>query len=215
MEIRVAIFEDNNLIREAIEDILEAAEGYECVGSFTNGRHWQQELERCKPDVVLMDIEMPGLDGIMLTEYISKEFSNINVLIQTVFNDQTKIFKALCAGATGYILKSDPPLKYLEAIKEVYHGGSYMNAEVARKTLGFFTNKNVIMVCPENIDFQLTGREKEVLVLLKENQSIKSIAENLFISAETVRTHVKHIYKKLHVANRTEAVLKAYHQGIG
>ncbi|MGB3008383.1 MAG: response regulator transcription factor, partial [Chitinophagaceae bacterium] len=158
--------------------------------------------------------EMPGLNGIELTGLITQKFEGVKVLIQTVFDDSTKIFSALCAGASGYILKNDPPQKYLEAITEVNNGGSFMNASVAKKTLNFFTQKNIILVTPAGEDYKLSEREKEVLKELTEGQPLKNIAAKLFISHETVRTHVKHIYSKLHVANRTEAVMKAVQQGI-
>ncbi|MBK9957065.1 MAG: response regulator transcription factor [Chitinophagaceae bacterium] len=214
MQIDVAIFEDNKLIRDALVAILNGTHQYNCVGAFDNGKFWEEQLQRSKPDIVLMDIEMPGLDGIELTRLITQKFENIKVLIQTVFDDTGKIFHALCAGASGYILKTDPPHKYLEAITEVYNGGSFMNAGVARKTLSFFTNKNIMMMAPQSEKFNLTEREKEILQCLIESRSLRSIAESLFISLETVRTHVKHIYKKLHVANRTEAVMKAIQQGL-
>ena len=214
MQIDVAIFEDNTLIRAALVAILNGTHQYNCVGAFDNGKFWEEQLQRSKPDIVLMDIEMPGLDGIELTRLITQKFENIKVLIQTVFDDTGKIFHALCAGASGYILKTDPPHKYLEAITEVYNGGSFMNAGVARKTLSFFTNKNIMMMAPQSEKFNLTEREKEILQRLIESRSLRSIAESLFISLETVRTHVKHIYKKLHVANRTEAVMKAIQQGL-
>ena len=214
MQIDVAIFEDNKLIRDALVAILNGTHQYNCVGAFDNGKLWEEQLQRSKPDIVLMDIEMPGLDGIELTRLITQKFENIKVLIQTVFDDTGKIFHALCAGASGYILKTDPPHKYLEAITEVYNGGSFMNAGVARKTLSFFTNKNIMMMAPQSEKFNLTEREKEILQRLIESRSLRSIAESLFISLETVRTHVKHIYKKLHVANRTEAVMKAIQQGL-
>ena len=214
MQIDVAIFEDNKLIRDALVAILNGTHQYNCVGAFDNGKFWEEQLQRSKPDIVLMDIEMPGLDGIELTRLITQKFENIKVLIQTVFDDTGKIFHALCAGASGYKLKTDPPHKYLEAITEVYNGGSFMNAGVARKTLSFFTNKNIMMMAPQSEKFNLTEREKEILQRLIESRSLRSIAESLFISLETVRTHVKHIYKKLHVANRTEAVMKAIQQGL-
>lgn len=214
MEIQVAIFEDNKLVRDALQTILNGTPGYACTGAFSNGSNWEADIRRSNPDVVLMDIEMPGLDGIELTRLVTQKFEQVKVLIQTVFDDGNKIFNALCAGASGYILKNDPPNKYLEAIMEIYNGGSFMNASVAKKTLNFFTQKNIILVSPDGEDYKLSDREKEILKELTEGQPLKNIAPKLFISVETVRTHVKHIYKKLHVANRTEAVMKAVQQGI-
>jgi DNA-binding NarL/FixJ family response regulator len=162
----------------------------------------------------LMDIEMPGLNGIAITEQLSATYPTIKVLIQTVFNDTEKIFKALCAGASGYILKNDSPQKYLEAINEVYNGGAPMNATVAKNVLGFFTKKNIILISPDNNDYHLSHREKEILQLMISGNNFRSIADNAFISYETVRTHVKNIYKKLHVASKSEAVQKALQQGL-
>lgn len=214
MDIKVAIFEDGKLIRDALQTILNGTPGFACTGAFCNGSNWESDFRRSNPDVVLMDIEMPGLDGISLTKLITAKYPTAKVLIQTVFDESPKIFNALCAGASGYILKNDPPGKYLEAIAEVHNGGSFMNASVARKTLHFFSNKNIILVSPEGTDYHLSEREKEVLKELTEGAPLKSIADKLFISLETVRSHVKHIYSKLHVANRTEAVMKAFQQGI-
>ena len=214
MDIKVAIFEDGKLIRDALQTILNGTPGYACTGAFGNGSNWEADIRRSNPDVVLMDIEMPGLNGIELTGLVTQKFEGVKVLIQTVFDDSDKIFKALCAGASGYILKNDPPNKYLEAVTEVHNGGSFMNASVAKKTLSFFTQKNIILVSPEGTDYHLSDREKEILKELTEGQPLKNIATKLFISHETVRNHVKHIYSKLHVANRTEAVMKAVQQGI-
>jgi DNA-binding NarL/FixJ family response regulator len=214
MDMRVTIFEDNRLVRDALQAILNGTQGYLCSGAFADGNHWEQDLRRSQPDVVLMDIEMPGLNGIELTGYIHERYPDLKILIQTVFNDSDKIFQALCAGASGYILKNDPPHKYLEAITEVYNGGAPLSAPVAKKMLGFFTNKNVVLVSPGNIDYQLSDREKELLRLMIEGHDYKAIAAKAFISYETVRTHVKHIYKKLHVASRSEAVMKAVQQGL-
>ena len=209
MEIRVAIFEDNKLVREALEAILNGTPGYTCCGIAPDGNHWEDDIQRSRPDVVLMDIEMPGLNGIQVTQFINDLFPDIKILIQTVFNDSEKIFQALCAGASGYILKNDPPYKYLEAINEVYNGGAPISASVAKKILSFFVNKNVVLTSPRNTDYQLSEREKEILHLMVEGHQYKDIAERSFISYETVRTHVKHIYKKLHVVSRSEAVMKA------
>lgn len=214
MEIRVAIFEDNKLVRDALQAILNGTPGFNCTGVFADGNRWEQDIKRSEPDVVLMDIEMPGMNGIEVTQKITEQFPNIKVLIHTVFNDSEKIFQALCAGASGYILKNDPPHKYLEAINEVYNGGAPISSAVAKRMLGFFLNKNVILVSPGNSDFQLSEREKEILHLMVEGHNYKSIAGKSFISYETVRTHAKHIYKKLHVASRSEAVMKALQQGL-
>ncbi len=214
MDIRVAIFEDNKLVREALETILNGTPGYTCCGAFADGNRWMQDIKRSEPDVVLMDIEMPGLNGIEVTTQLTAAYPTIKILIQTVFNDSEKIFNALCAGASGYILKNDAPTKYLEAINEVYNGGAPMNPVVAKKVLGFFGNKNVILITPETNDYQLSQREKEILLLMVGGDNYKTIAGKAFISYETVRTHVKNIYKKLHVACRSEAVFKAMQQAI-
>ncbi|MEP7256277.1 MAG: response regulator transcription factor [Ferruginibacter sp.] len=214
MEIRVAIFEDNKLVRDALQAILNGTAGFTCTGVFSDGSRWEQDIKRSQPDVVLMDIEMPGLNGIELTGFIVEAFPEVKILIQTVFNDNEKIFQTLCAGASGYILKNDPPHKYLEAINEVYNGGAPISPAVAKRMLGFFSNRNVILVSPGNTDFQLSEREKEILHLMVEGHNYKSIADKSFISYETVRTHVKHIYKKLHVASRSEAIQKAIQQGL-
>jgi len=214
MDIRVAIFEDNKLVRDALQTILNGTNGYMCSGAFADGNRWLLDIKRSEPNVVLMDIEMPGMSGIEVTRKICESFPHIKILIQTVFNDTEKIFLALCAGASGYILKNDPPHKYLEAINEVYDGGAPVSPSVAKKLLGFFSNKNVILVSPGNTDYQLSEREKELLSLMVEGLNYKAIAERAFISYETVRTHVKHIYKKLHVASRSEAVMKAIQQGL-
>lgn len=214
MEIGVTIFEDNKLVRDALQIILDGTPGYKCTGVFADANNWQAALLRSKPDVVLMDIEMPGLSGIEVTQQIQLQFPDTKVLIQTVFNDADKIFNALCAGASGYILKNDSPHKYLEAINEVYNGGAPMNTTVAKKVLGFFGSKNVILVPPGNNDFDLSKRETEILQLMMSGENYRSIADRAFISYETVRTHVKNIYKKLHVASRSEAIQKAMQKGL-
>ena len=214
MEIRVAIFEDNKLVREALNAILNGTPGYLCSGMFPNGDNWNMNILLSKPDVVLMDIEMPGLDGIELTKLIKEKYPDIKILIQTVFADNDKIFNALCGGASGYILKNDPPNKYLEAINEIFNGGAPINPIIAKKVMSFFTSKNIILVQPSNQDYQLSEREKEILRMMVEGLYLAKIAQTAFISYETVRTHVKKIYKKLHVACRSEAVMKAIQQGV-
>ncbi|MGZ4068502.1 MAG: response regulator transcription factor, partial [Bacteroidia bacterium] len=189
-EIRVAIFEDNKLLRDALQAIFEGTPGYKCCGAFADGNHWNMDIKKSRPDVVLMDIEMPGLNGIEVTQKIREEFPETRILIQTVFNDNEKIFSALCAGASGYILKSDPPHKYLEAVADVYNGGAPISGGVAKKILGFFANKNVILVSPQADEYHLSEREKEILQLMVKGDNLKNIAAKTFIGYETVRTHV-------------------------
>jgi len=210
----VAIFEDNKLVRDALQAILNGTPGFTCCGVFSDGNNWERNVKSSQPDVVLMDIEMPGMNGIEVTQHINEQYPEIKILIQTVFNDSEKIFYAMCAGASGYILKNDPPHKYLEAINELYNGGAPISPSVAKKMLGFFSNKNVLLVSPQSTDYLLSDREKEILHLMVEGHNYKDIADKAFISYETVRTHVKHIYKKLHVASRSEAIQKAVQQGL-
>lgn len=212
MNIRVAIFEDNKLIRDALQTILNGTPGFTCTGAFADGNNWEASIRRSEPHVVLMDIEMPGLNGIEITRSVHEKFPEVKILMQTVFNDSEKIFRSLCAGASGYILKNDPPHKFIEAITEVYYGGASISSSVAKKVLSFFANENVILVAPSNEDYQLSEREKEILRLMAEGNNYKSIAAKAFISYETVRTHVKNIYRKLHVTSRSEALMKAKQQ---
>jgi DNA-binding NarL/FixJ family response regulator len=214
MDIRVTLFEDNKLVRDALQAILNGTPGFICSGAFADGNRWEFDINRSVPDVVLMDIEMPGLNGIEITKKISIRFPHIKILMQTVFNDSEKIFLALCAGASGYILKNDPPYKFIDAINEVYNGGAPISSAVAKKVFEFFTNQNIILVSPGSEDYHLSEREKEILHLIVEGFNYKAIAEKIFISYETVRTHVKNIYKKLHVTSRNEAVMKAVQLGL-
>ena len=131
MDIRVTIFEDNKLVRDALQTILNGTPGFICCGAFADGNRWEMNINRSEPDVVLMDIEMPGLNGIEITRKICERFPHIKILMQTVFNDSEKIFLALCAGASGYILKNDPPHKFIEAINEVHCGGAAISSAVA------------------------------------------------------------------------------------
>lgn len=214
MDIRVAIFEDNKLLRGALQTIINGTQGFSCVGTFPDCNRLQSDIDSTSPHVVMMDIEMLGMNGIDATAMITNEYPDIKVLIQTVFNDSERIFKAICAGASGYILKSDPPAKQLEALKEVYNGGAPMSPTIAKQVLQFFTRKNVILVAPDDTTQALSEREREILSLMLQGHNYKTIATQVFISYETVRSHVKHIYKKLHVASRAEAIMKATQQGL-
>jgi DNA-binding NarL/FixJ family response regulator len=206
-EIRVAIFEDNPIMMDAYRSILNGSAGYICTGSFTSCNNWKQDIEKSNPDVVLMDIEMTGINGIAATGLIKKEFKDVRILIQTVFEDDAKIFEALCAGANGYILKNTSPVKMLEAITDVQNGGVAFNPVVASKVAKLFQQFIAPSVTINN--YQLTDREKEILQLLTEGLPMPRIAEKIFLGYETVRGYVKSIYQKLHVASATEAVAKA------
>ncbi|MDQ3682519.1 MAG: response regulator transcription factor [Bacteroidota bacterium] len=206
-EIRVAIFEDNPIVMDAFRSILNGSPGYVCSGTFTSCNNWKHDINKSNPDVILMDIEMSGINGIEATRLIKKDFPSVRILIQTVFEDDDKIFKALCAGANGYILKNTSPVKMLEAIADVQSGGVAFNPNVAAKVALLFQK----FIAPSAIipDYQLTGREKEILLLLTEGMPMPRIAEKIFLGYETVRGYVKNIYQKLHVASATEAVAKA------
>lgn len=213
MDIRVVIFEDRKLVREAFEAILNGTPGLTCSGSFANADDLLHHIRRSNPDVVLMDIEMPGISGIEATQKIHEHFPDIKILIQTVFDDDEKVFRAICAGASGYIMKDNTPARLVEAISEVYNGGAPMSPVIASKVLQLF-QKFAPASTKEQEEFNLSKREKEILALMVEGFSFKSIAEKNFISYETVRTHVKKIYQKLHVATMTDAVVKAIRHGL-
>jgi DNA-binding NarL/FixJ family response regulator len=216
MAIRISVFDDNNTFRKSLEVLFFNAPGFECVGSFENCEGLTDKISLSQPDVILMDIEMPGINGIEAMKAIKKSFPSINVMMQTAFEDDDKIFASICAGASGYILKNTLPEKILESIVEVYQGGSPMSPSVAKKVLGFMQNPIISKLEKEKSEtdltyldeYKLTQREKDVLQCLIKGMSYKMIADNLFISYETVRSHMKKIYQKLHVASMTEAVAK-------
>jgi len=214
MSLRIAIFDDNKNIRESIGLLLQTDTDFEVVGSFSHVLDCMDDLRECKPDVVLMDIEMPGMNGIEAVTLLKKEFPQILVLMQTVFEDDDRVFDSICAGASGYILKNYLNTKLIESINELQYGGSPMSPSIARKVLNKMQQVSQHIRKQEAPDYQLTPREKEVLSCLVNGQSYKMIAADLNISYETVRSHVKKIYEKLHVASLTEVVAKAIHQRI-
>jgi DNA-binding NarL/FixJ family response regulator len=208
-EINVCIVDDNNELRMAMQEIISMAEGYKCIGSMSNSAEAITKLPLIKPDVVLMDIHLgEGESGIDCVRELKPLMPATNFMMCTVYEDDEKIFEALNAGASGYILKKTAPSKMLEAIRELNEGGAPMSSQIARKVVFAFRNKPGISQSTE-IEL-LSAREKEILEHLSRGLMYKEIAAVLFISPETVRKHVYHIYEKLHVGNRVEAVNKYF-----
>ena len=206
-DIEVTIFEDNKDLREGMQQILNASPGFRCKATFENCNNLEKRIRENEPDVVLMDIQMPGISGIEAVAILRNAFPDLPVLMQTIFEDDAKVFAAICAGAKGYILKTTSPVKLLEAIKEAADGGSPMTPSIAAKVLKMFKAQNPAVTVTQNAN--LTEREKEILALLANGLSYKMIAGNLSIKAETVHSHIKSIYSKLHVSSATEAISKA------
>lgn len=214
MSLRISIFDDNKNIRDSISLLLQTEPDFELVGSYCHVLDCMDDIRESKPDVVLMDIEMPGMNGIEAVKMIKKEFPQIQILMQTVFEDDERVFDSICAGASGYILKNYLNTKLVDSIRELQYGGSPMSPSIARKVLNKMQSFSSIIKPEEAPDYQLTAREKEVLSCLVNGLSYKMIAADLNISYETVRSHVKKIYEKLHVASLTEVVAKAINQRI-
>ncbi len=214
MPLKVAIFDDNKNIRESIAMLLETVDDIQVVGSYSHVLDCIEDVKESNPDVVLMDIEMPGMTGIEAVKLIKKELPHIQVLMQTVFEDDDRVFDSICAGASGYILKNHLNTKLVDSIQELQFGGSPMSPSIARKVLTKMQSVANIIKPEETPEYHLTAREKEVLSCLVNGLSYKMIGAELHISYETVRSHVKKIYEKLHVASLTEVVAKAINQRI-
>lgn len=202
--IKIAIVEDNNALRQSLTNLLNQTEGMQCVASLHNLLNVVSELNKAKPHIVLMDIGLPNISGIEGVRTIKENFNTIEVLMFTVFEDDDKIFEALKAGASGYLLKKSSPEEITEAIRSLYYGGSPMSAGIARKVILSFQNNYQ----NQKKDFLLTTRENEILHSLTDGLSYKKLADKYFISISTVRTHIRHIYEKLHVNSKAEAVAK-------
>ncbi len=209
MEIKVAVFEDNKMLRESLQQLINNQDDMYCTGAFPDANKLIRNMQMANPDVVMMDINMPGISGIEAVQTIKEKSPHVQILMQTVFEENDKIFAAICAGASGYMLKKTAPQKMIEAIRETYLGGAPMTASVAVKVLQMFRSQSAAER-KEYID--LSEREKEILALLVKGKSYKAVASECFISIDTVSTHVRHIYEKLHVHSKSEAVAKAINQ---
>jgi DNA-binding NarL/FixJ family response regulator len=217
MPIAVCIVDDNQDIRSALEQIIMMADGYELTGSFSRSEEALQMIPLLKPNVVLMDINLgDGESGIDCVRDLKPSNPEVLFMMCTVYEEDEKIFEALSAGANGYILKKTTPGKLLEAIRELYEGGAPMSSQIARKIVNAFQNRTISESNSELASAQgksinvLSNRENEILGLLSKGLLYKEIASYLFISQETVRKHVYHIYEKLHVNNRVEAINKFF-----
>jgi len=204
MPISVAIVEDNEKLRGTLARVINRADGFRCVSDYGNAEHALKELPQVRPDVVLMDINLPGMNGVECVRQLKQLLPQTQVMMLTVYEDTENIFNALTAGANGYMLKRTSTRELLEAIHEVHRGGSPMTMHIARKVVQSFQQTAATAQPTEN----LSEREQQVLDLLSQGLMYKEIADKLAISYETVHTYIRRIYEKLQVRTRTEAVAK-------
>lgn len=196
--IKIFAYDDNQERLQSLQSLIMLTDNMVYIGEANNCENVLAEIKMYLPDVVLMDINMPKVDGIQGLKLIKTHFPNIKVLIQTAFDDSDKIFNCISNGASGYILKSDNPKRILQAIEEVYEGGAAMNPAIAKKVMEYFL--------PKKAEEILTQKEREVLKHLAEGLSYKMVADKLGVSYSTINTHTKHIYEKLHISSLGEAI---------
>lgn len=205
MEIKVGIVEDDKQIRESLAILINGSEGFSCINTFDTAEEAIKKIPSLNLDVVLMDIHLPGKSGIDCITELKPNCAATQFLMCTSFEDTDSVFKALKSGACGYLTKTTQPSKILDAIVDIHRGGSPMSSHIARKMVTSFHQDN------SNTAFQkLSAREKDVLNLLSQGLRYKEVADKLFLSTETVRTHIRNIYEKLQVNSRTEALNKAF-----
>ena len=204
MSIKVVIVEDNDEVRENLTLLINRANGFECLESFKSCEEALKGIRKNNADVVLMDINLPGLNGIVCTRKLKETMPETQIIMLTVYEDTDNIFESLKAGASGYLLKRTSSNKILEAIEDVYKGGSPMSNQIARRVVQSFQKP----IESNKEELNLSNRETEILDCLSKGYRYKEIAEILFISIDTVRSHIRKIYEKMHVRSRTEAVVK-------
>jgi len=203
--IKVAIIEDQRDIRECLTFLINGTEGYSCTGSYRSMEEALDKIGHQLPDVVLSDIGLPGMDGIEGARILKERYPNLLLLMLTVYDDDERIFDAMCAGASGYLLKKTPPARLIESLREAVQGGAPMSPEVARRVITLFREIRP----PERADYELTPHETRVLKLFVEGHNYKTAAAELGVSVNTINFHVRSIYEKLQVHTRSEAVAKA------
>ncbi len=203
--INTIIVEDQRELREGLQTLINFTTGFKCTGAFRTMEEALARLKYEKPDAVLSDIGLPGMDGIEGVRRIKEKYPGMIILMLSVYDDDDRIFDALCAGASGYLLKHTPPLKLLESLKEAATGGSPMSPEVATKVIRLFREIRP----PERVEYDLTPHELRILKLIVEGHNFPSAAEVLGVKYSTIKFHVKNIYDKLQVHSRSEAVAKA------
>lgn len=206
LSIKIAIVEDLEEVVDGLIAFIRRDEELQLVGAYRTAEAAVLELPIIQPDIVIMDINLPGITGIECIKKIRQTGSSMQFMMFTVYENNDQVFEALKAGASSYLLKKTPPLQIIQAVKELYNGGSPMSAAIARKLVNVFQERSV----PANETSLLTAREKDVLELLAKGMLYKEIAEELGISFHTVRQHICKIYEKLHVQNKTEAINKVY-----
>jgi DNA-binding NarL/FixJ family response regulator len=204
MPITVSIVEDDRRVRESLSVLINGAENTRCVSTYPNAEEALDGIAAEKPDVVLMDINLPGMSGIECVRKMKAQMPKVQILMLTMYEDDENVFQSLVAGASGYLVKRTSPSELLNAIQEVHSGSSPMSGKIARTVVEYFQKQQGAATHEE----PLSKREQEILNLLAKGYRYKEIADTLSISFETVRTHLKNIYEKLHVHSRTEAVVK-------
>jgi len=208
MATNIIIYEDNASLRESLANLLTLTEEYAVMGAFPDCRQVEAQVKELQPAVILMDIDMPGINGIKAVKQIRAFNQEVQIIMLTVFDDNNHVYDALCSGANGYLLKKYVSDKLIYSIQEVLQGGAPMSPSIARMVIN---NMQQAGASPAN-DYQLTNREKDILQSLSKGNSFKLIAADLGISLDTVRTHIKRIYDKLHVRSQIEAVSKAINE---
>ncbi len=205
---QIVIVEDNRLLLENLRLLLNGEEGIKVTGAFGTAEEALTVLEQCAPDVMLTDLDLPGISGIELTRLAKARLPDLDIMAYTIFEDRETVFSAIKAGASGYILKGSSPRELIESLNSLYRGGAPMSPKIARKVIQEFQDEPV---CEDNL---LSQREKEIVKGIEQGLTYKNIAEKLFISPHTVHTHIKNIYEKLQAKDRPEAISKARRKGI-